>query len=82
MFVKLKSQVNDFWAQDGDRTSNLLMTGKTIQTVSYRDGELRHKFNIAAYAAAISLSAHRSWRFSQIMCLLQQNASTVVFSRL
>ena len=29
-FVKLYTQKNDFWAPDGDRTRNLLMTGETL----------------------------------------------------
>ena len=28
--VKLYPQKNDFWAPDGDRTSNLLMTDETL----------------------------------------------------
>ena len=30
MIVKPYTQKNDFWAPDGDRTRNLLMTGETL----------------------------------------------------
>ena len=30
MFVKLFPQKNDFWAPDGERTRDLLMTGETL----------------------------------------------------
>ena len=48
MIVKPYTQKNDFWAPYGDRTCNLLMTGETLQPLSYQDsdGEPRCKFDI------------------------------------
>ena len=47
MFVKLLPQKNDFWAPDGDRTRNLLMTSKTLLPLRYQDsdGKLRREFD-------------------------------------
>ena len=39
MIVKPYTQKNDFWAPDGDRTRNLLMSGETLQPLSYRDSD-------------------------------------------
>ena len=48
MIVKPYTQINDFWASDGDRTRNLLMTDETLRPLSYQDshGEPRCKFDI------------------------------------
>ena len=59
--VDLQAQYseNDFWAPDGDRTRNLMMTGETLWPLSYRDsdGELRCKSGTQK-----SFSEYRAWR--------------------
>ena len=48
MIVTPYTQKNDFWAPDGDRIRNLLMTGETLLPLSFQDsdGEPRWKFDI------------------------------------
>ena len=48
MFIKIKSQKDDFWTPDGDRTRNFVMIDETLEPFSYRDsiGKPRCKFDI------------------------------------
>ena len=52
-----------FWAPDGDRTCNLLMTGETLLPLSYgnSDGELRCKFDIYVQPKRKPLYINNDW---------------------
>ena len=57
-FAKLYPQKNNFWAPDEDRTRHLLMTGETLQPLSYQDsnGEPKCKYISNSHISKIYIS--------------------------